>query len=205
MTLNNFISHIKSKGISKPNRFRVRITLPVGLQNASTSRTLEIMCDTATLPGKILTTSPVTRHGITRKTPNQTLFENMSLSFKVDGTMNQRTIFDSWHNLVHDMDSFDFNYPNEYRTNVTVEQLNEHDIAIYGVNLHEVYPESVHSMELGQGINDSVHKVHVDLVFTKWTNIVYDAVEPEDDTIAGRLRDGVANRLPWLKNNKYLG
>lgn len=206
MSLSNFISHIKSKGVSKPNRFRVRFALPVNLHtDLKVNRVMELMCENANLPGRILTTSGVTRHGVTRKIPNQTLFENMSLTFKVDGTMDQRKIFDNWHNIVQNSDSFDFNFPSEYRANVTIEQLDEHSNPIYGVQLLECYPESVQSMELGHGIADTIHKVNVDLVFTKWISIDYGNTTEHEDSITDKLKSGVTNRLPWLKNNKYLG
>lgn len=174
MKLSNFVASVKTKGLMQSNRFKVEFSLPPALVNAKNTynyigdlRTVLMFCDSVQLPGMSISTQQARIYGEFREMPYERLFENINLSFYVDNSLDSKALFDSWINSIQDPVTRQFNYYNEYITDITIYVLDKQDKERYKVKLYECYPKSVSSIQMDHSSKD-VMKVQVSLNYKYW-------------------------------------
>ena len=93
----NFTSVIASKGLASSNKFEVAINFPSGLRSDS----LELMCDTVTIAGKNIQTTPEIHYGIRREVAYGTpTFDGLALTFYCTEELEEKRLLDKWQNLI---------------------------------------------------------------------------------------------------------
>ncbi len=191
-----FISRLKSIGLAQPTRFRVIINPPqvnVGqvpvtiggnpvlanlVRNAiggsiggGDARVLALLCEATTMPGKQILTTERAVYGPTFRMPYGQIFAEWPATFNVDNMMYPKTLFEQWHDLIIDPNTFDVNFYKNYVTDIEIYQLDKRDVAIHGVKLYDAYPVTVNDLELNHGAQDSVHKLNVSFAYRYWKPI----------------------------------
>lgn len=189
----DFIAKIKGMGLATPNRFRIIISPPktnlgqvdvtIGGQptvaNLVTSalgsgvdgRSLNLLCESTVLPGRSILTTERNIYGPSYKMPYGQVYSEWPVMFNVDNTMYPKTLFDQWHDLVIDPNTFDVNFYKNYVTDIEVQQLDKQNNIIYAVQLIEAYPVTVNDLDLNHGAVDQVHKLSVSFAFRLWKPI----------------------------------
>lgn len=152
-TLNNFIAEVRN-GLAKPNYFTVEIAFPFRTSSATRSK-MVLFCDQAALPGVSFGTNPVRSYGEFKEVPYEKIYEPISLSFYVDAKMTVKSVFDAWAELIQNVSTRDFNWPEEY-TAPTIKIIveNSQGDKAYMVTLYNCYPKSIGAIQLDYAAKD---------------------------------------------------
>jgi hypothetical protein len=168
------ISEFKSsftKDIARANRFDVFIPIPlVLLPYFKSTRTLQLRCESAQLPGKTFaTTEQKFGSAPVEKFPYMTTYNDIDLTFIVDDDMQQKILFDGWMNYVSPVYNYNLRYKSDYSTAITINQYDVANELSYSVNLYDAYPVAMNQMDLDWS-NEGVHKLVVTFAYTNWQN-----------------------------------
>lgn len=147
-------------GLSKSNRFDVLITLPASLAE-DRGRDLSLLCESAILPGKQITSTEWALFGHTIKVPTNFIQEDVTCLFNVTNDYYAKRVFDRWQNAVIDPVTFLLNYDKEYRLDMRIRQLNEQDQIIFETLLQGAYPISVQPLILDNNADQATQKLSV--------------------------------------------
>jgi len=174
MKLNNFVASIKSKGLMTTNRYKVEFSLPPALAASKNTynyvgdlRTVLMYCDSVQLPGMSISTQQSKMYGEFREMPYERLFDNINLTFYVDNSMDSKALWDAWINSIQDPVTRQFNYYNDYISDITIYVLDKQNKEQYKVKLYECYPKSISPIQMDYSARD-VMKIQVSINYKYW-------------------------------------
>jgi len=169
-TVANFISQFSSD-VARPSRFNVQITPPSTLNTQGVKVSdLTFSCESTELPSiTFATTEQKFGSNPIEKYPYQVQFNDITLTFIVKDTMDEKMFFDSWMDKIVPSSSYNVNYKADYAGTLTVNQFSLEDKLTYSVVLHEAYPISVNQLDLDWS-SDGFHKLAVVFAYTYWEN-----------------------------------
>jgi|ETNmetMinimDraft_24_1059892.scaffolds.fasta_scaffold24154_2 hypothetical protein len=192
----------KRGGLSRPNRFSISIpeftlfNLSEGLYNPDT-RDIDIMCESAQMPGRQILTSDYqpTRHA--EKKPNGYANEDVNLIFNLTNDYYIRDLFNKWTNFIIDRKTYAAGFRDDYSTTVYINQLDGNFKEVYSVKLNKAYPVTVQSIDLNHTSTDAIQKLSVSLTYYDFEEINHvnpPAPKPKMDTFSGQpLNFGPSN------------
>jgi hypothetical protein len=168
------ISEFKSsftKDLARANRFDVNIPIPLTLiPYIKSAKNLVYRCENANLPGRsLMTTEQKIGSNPIEKYPYMTSYNDIDLTFIVDGDMNQKVFFDAWLNYINPSYNYNFRYKSDYATVITINQYDVTNKISYSINLYDAYPVSMNQLDLDWS-SDSPHKLSVTFAYTRWNN-----------------------------------
>jgi hypothetical protein len=166
--IKDFVSQVKTQGISRTNRYKVEFRTPSNVNSDSLQKIL-LFCDQAQLPGVSYASNPVRTFGELRESPYDRLFETCTLSFYVDTNMKVKRLFDSWINSIQNPVSRNFNYYADYTTDIKIEVQDIKDMTRYQLNLQECYPKSIGAIQLDYASKE-IMKLNVVMQYRNWTS-----------------------------------
>jgi hypothetical protein len=157
--------------LARANRFDVTISPPLTLLALvpMSNKQLSYRCEVAQLPGRTFATTDRKTYGPIEKLPYLTTYNDIDLTFYVDGNMSEKYFFDSWLDLVNPKQTNNFNYRSDYATSIRINQYGVDNNLMYSVELFDAYPTSMNQLDLDWGSED-VHKLTVSFAYTKWQN-----------------------------------
>ena len=184
-------------GTLRPSRFLVEVILPVKLDTGSLQelktdsvRRLSLSCENVSLPGRGVSTTPNRIYGPVREMPHERLFSgDLDLTFRIGKDMFERRIFELWMDLMVNKYSNDFNYLNNYATEMTISQLNLQDEKVYQMRLFDVYPKTINPIDYTSSTTDDYVRQSISMHFRKY----------EVDIIEGTTKD------KWMDKFKIQG
>lgn len=148
-TIESLISKFAEKGVAHPNRYKVVIP---GLRDG------DVYCQAANLPGRQITTGERSIGMITQKMPNGFIFDDVSLTFLLDGEYSVRKYFDDWHYDIIGTQNYELKYKNTMTKTVEIHQLDkETEETIYGVKLLKAFPITVTLLNLETVLQIKLH------------------------------------------------
>lgn len=165
--IQEFISEVKTQGLSRTNRFIVELT-PPKLDSSVVKKAL-LFCDQAQLPGVSYATTQNRTFGEFREIPYDKLYEPISLTFHVDRDMMVKSLFDEWIHCIQNPSTRTFEYYKNYTSQMKIEVQDLNDKTKYIVQLYEVYPKSISSVALSAESKDTM-KVTVNFQYKYWTS-----------------------------------
>lgn len=173
--LNEFISQVKTNGLSRTNRYSVIMNPPMSLmtgQNAFSRsfpdiRQTLMFCDQIQLPGLNLSTAQNRSFGEFREVPYEKLFGDLNMQFYVDTDLHVKSFFDSWMGAIQNPYTRSFSYYNDYTTDMTIVVEDLEDEMTYGVNLYECYPKAISPIQLDYASKD-VMKLQITMQYKYW-------------------------------------
>lgn len=211
MSIDNLKSIIVKKGgLAKANRFLVIFTPPtqpllnLSLSNVvgslargnnplkkmiSNPRDIAFLCESASLPGRQITTSDFTAQKQTIKIPNGFIEEDVSMSFILTNDFFMKEVFDRWLSSIVDTQTYTLGYKSDYQCDITIQALDAEDKPTYTITLINAYPITVGSVELDNSAENTYLKIPV--------TFAYDRYEEKDilfGTVGGIL-SAIPNRL----------
>lgn len=168
------ISEFKStftKDLARANRFDVNIPIPLTLiPYIKSAKNLVYRCENANLPGRsLMTAEQKIGSNPIEKYPYMTSYNDIDLTFIVDGDMNQKIFFDAWLNYINPSYNYNFRYKSDYATVITINQYDVTNQVSYSINLYDAYPVSMNQLDLDWS-SDSPHKLSVTFAYTRWNN-----------------------------------
>jgi hypothetical protein len=163
--IKEFVSHVKSGGLARTNRYSVVMDLPFTF-NDNVKRKALLFCDQVQLPGTNFSTTQNRTFGEFRDAPYEKLYEDITMSFYVDKDMQVKNLFDLWQEHMYNPQTRTFNYYNNYVTDIRIKVQDVSDKTHYYVTLYECYPKSIGAVQLDYASRD-VMKLSVSIAY-KW-------------------------------------
>jgi hypothetical protein len=167
--------------LAKPSRFKVKIlAAPEAVRGIISGETLSFRCESASLPGRNISTADIRIYGPTEKYPYQTSYDDMTLTFICSDTMVEKVFFDQWMEFINPQDNWNFEYKSKYKTDITIEQYDNMGEISHTIQLIDAFPISMNELGLDWSNGDSYHKLSVSFAYTYWTRkLTTNGYEPE--------------------------
>lgn len=171
--LRNFTSEVMRRGLSRPTRFEVDISIPAGLRSSVTtqdSRIISLFCEAAVLPPQIIGVKQQRIIGPAYQRPVGVEFggEGLPMTFLLDREMDIKGFFDSWLNKIVHPFQFYVSYPDQYITNINIHQLDEQNNYTYSITLVDAFPRSVNLVDLNHSSQNQISKLNVNFAYRRW-------------------------------------
>lgn len=177
--LQDFITEVKTRGLARTNRYLVSIPMPFA--DSDQNRLIELMCDSVTLPGINMATTPHRFWGEVREIPYERAFDNVTISFYLDTEMLAKKAFDQWMSLIQNPSTRTLNYYDNYVTQIQIDVLDlENDSVMYSVKLHEAFPKTINAIQLDAS-DRSIMKLQVVLSYKYFTTSALEDQQREAD------------------------
>ena len=146
--------------------------------NSSYGRSVNINCDTISMPGKDLQTQEV-QYGSepTRSMVQTHAFAGLiEASFYADKYMRERQFFEAWQKMCVGEHTHKAKYYDDYIGKMHIYQLgadNEisRDMPTYAVEAMEVYPSTIGQVEYGYGKTNEIVKINIGFAYKYWRNM----------------------------------
>jgi len=178
----NFDQFVASlnKGNARPNRFETQINLPTALQvSGARQRNMNIRLESVSFPGKNIRS--VTNENVYGPTYEMaqglTYGEEISMTFVLQNTHEQRWIFNSWQDMIVSPSTYNVSYYNDYVASMLIFQLDEADKISAGIVIKDCYPKTLGALEMNQSTSNEIIRANVGLAFKEWVplEINYDS------------------------------
>ena len=167
--LKNFIALVKTEGLMRTSRYNVSVRVPKSMSYSPNMRKILLFCSDITLPGVTMATNQIRIHGEVREAPNEKMFDNASLSFYVDNNMEVKKFFDQWMESIQDPYTRNFNYYDDYISEIKIEVEDTKDRKRYEIIMEECYPKNVGQIQIGYDQKE-VMKLQVSMNYKYWTS-----------------------------------
>ena len=142
----------KHQGISRASNFRVLFSGQI-LQNNGI-KALAMLCHSTVLPGRGINGNPVRTHGPSRINPSMLIYDDISMTFYcTNNDLFPKPLFEEWQDSIIESTTGTVNYPNNYTTDIEIEEYNDHGDVIYSAKLIDAFPILVapSTVDWGQG------------------------------------------------------
>ncbi len=159
-------------GFAKSNRFIVEVYTPNGLYGGVPGITerLTFLCESAEFPGRELTTSDTRIYGPTYKSPTLSAYNDITLTFLCDNQLFVKTFFDNWVNYINPISNFNFQFRENYVSEIIIRHYDEVNTSTYAMKLWEAYPVSVAPLQANWG-DDNIHRLQVTMTYRYWEQV----------------------------------
>ena len=168
------------KGLVRNHTYEIIIAGP-GFEAANAdigldARNLTILCENAQFPGSAVGTQPNRIYGPVRELAYEKIFSgDLSLTFRMDKEMRLRELFNAWQKVIHDPETGDFGYYDDYRAEILVYQYpaqgGTENGPIYGVRCTDAYPKSIAPLDVAYDQTNSYMRQTVDFAYRTWEEI----------------------------------
>ena len=222
--LNEQMATVRSDGFSRPSRYEVLLLPPRGSKGSSsnggdpinimsqemgralgdgTVRRTSIRCEAISFPGRNLDTTPDTNiYGPTREIVDGYSFANVSATFQCGSDMREKLYFETWQRLAYNVQTWAMNYYEDYVGSIQIFQLDENNIARYGVELVEAFPKTIAEQSLGYATTNEIHKINVTFSYRYWKNLndEADLPKPISNRVANTAERILNRNIPRVFN-----
>lgn len=196
--ISTFINSFKNTELARPTNFDVSIRIPteLSLSYVTFGTNLQLRCEAAQFPTRTFAMVEQKTYGPIRFFPIQSSFENLTLTFLCSDNMIEKKFFDNWMNyispvtknianpvnIINNRAYYDFQYKDDYQTEITITQNDLTGKPSYAIQLIEAFPVSVNQLDLNWSYVDTVHKVSVTFSYRTFETIL-DLTDPKNLTI----------------------
>jgi len=214
-TIDDFKSVISRRsGLAPANRFAIFMSPPsqtllnLDLQNIASNllsgnfgpsqlvndpRDIAILCESCSLPGRQIQTLDHQNRNYRQsvKEPQGYFNEDVSFVFHLTNDYHMKKVFDRWLDLIINPETYQVAYKNEFVSDVTIQQLNQQNVPVYGVKLKNAFPVTMNAIELNNSSTET-QKLNVTLTYED-----YETEGSIASSIGGvkNIIGGVLNRL----------
>lgn len=163
----------KGGGIAKANLYRVILPIIpeiyINLTGIAlpTSRTLNILCKNAQLPGRQLLTTERTIGTVAQKVAYGFANDDVNLTFMGLNNYVARKYFEDWQHYALNQNSYEVKYKTQYAKTVTIQQLDMRDNVVYSVNLEKAFPTQILNVDFANDATTPID-VSVTLSYSRW-------------------------------------
>ena len=130
-------------------------------------------------------------YGPNFKLPYQTNYDDINMTFICRNSSFEREIFDNWLEIINPTSTFDFQYRDNYTSEITLFQMTDFEnaagsktpAASYEFTLYDAFPITVNPQPVTWA-DDQIQKLTVAFTFSKWRRKNKDEIK---DTQVGSL------------------
>jgi hypothetical protein len=189
----------KAKGFARPAKFKIRLHPPGNLL-PEFRRDVELFCNAVQMPGHDLQTQKVKYGSAPARemVVAHGFGGTIKASFYLSADMREKIFFEAWQNLAVNPITHKANYYDNYKGSMEIFQLShqgngiklkprkdgprnsevsggfyspdDFDMATYGIEVMEVYPEQVGGIEYDYSTSDEIAILTVQLQYREWRN-----------------------------------
>lgn len=184
--ISQFLADIEKRGIAKTSHFDVKFSLPpVLLPDTGTPPILTMRCESAELPGRQIGTTDNRIYGPIYKTPYDSIYSEMTMTFVDTSDMSIRWFFETWMDQIFDSETNNIQYVDnivseirvtQYDIKGTPDSLNE----ILAFRLIRAFPINVNQLAVTWG-DDAPQKLSVTFFYERY--VVLQGANPSFSTI----------------------
>ena len=157
-----------TSGFARSNRYRVLFE-----STEYDPRSLDIMCDSVSLPGRQIFTEDKVNSLKQKKIAYQFGQEDIAMSFLLTNEWTawnfiydwQKTIIEGIENI---SGPFNVGYREEYSRDIVIEHLNSRQETMKRFRLMNAYPTSLDSIELSNASENEVIRVNANFTYDNW-------------------------------------
>lgn len=190
MSPNQLMNDIQ--GYARSNRFRVLFPLPATLSNAYSPSILELIstqCQAVNLPSKQLGTFNHRNLGPIEKMPYDSIFNEITMTFRVDSKYLTRRFFQDWIMSINDHSGKTFKYRDEYQVDFNIMALNNKGDDVINIKVFQAYPTNLTAINLDENSTDTITEFSVSFVYTQWREQPIDGGLGLESQIKGMFDD----------------
>jgi len=164
-------------GPVKTARFVVVIKPQGGLISGYATFTNQLMylCEVAEMPGRgFVAIDGIRYYGPAFKLPSYPEYDDINLTFICRTASLERQFFDDWMTIINPINTFDFNYRDEYRSEIDIYQFSDYGEAgatapeaQYCISLIDAYPYMVSPQPMAWS-DDQFQRLVVSFTYMKW-------------------------------------
>jgi len=167
MSIENIKSQISRWDFNYGNRFDVAISSPARYLNMPNF--LPQYVESVTLPGRSFATSDIKiGTGFTQKRPYNTIFEDVTMTIRMDSGLLLKEWFDGWQNLIHNKGTGYMSYIDEYKSQITINVYNRKNEKVHTCVLIDAYPINVASLDVNHSTQNDIAKLSVTFAYKTW-------------------------------------
>ena len=209
----------KVGGIHRPAHFFVRITPPGFIASQAYNRSLEFFCESTTLPGLHLDTTPIRPmgYGNPESRPTDTTFQPITLDFFVDNSNLMLNYFQTWMGNINNfgrdirkasdgtaLNYYEFAYPTEYEARAIDIYLckpsgyTKEGDEVVKYTLEHAFPITIGDMTMAWEINDTISRLPITFAYNVWhnKNLPFNAAAREIGEKVNLLRSNLPAVVP---------
>lgn len=175
--------------LAKSCKFIVRI-IPRGTSSLLTTvggdifKDLIYLCEVAEFPGRGFEAVDLRYYGPSFKMPFSSVYEDITLTFLCRSDSPERQFFDNWMDLINPVNTFNFNYRDQYASIIEIFQYSEIEqeglqglpTPKYVFSLQDAYPVLINPQPLTWA-DDQHLRLGVTFTYTKWLRPGLDPVD----------------------------
>jgi len=210
-SITEFIGSLnRSGGMARANRYEVKITAHRDHPGGSQNRTVNLHCNTITMPGHDLEqqTQRLGSEPATEIVQGHEYAGNITATFYLDASLETKSWFDKWQEMTFDRATHKAKYYEKYIGEMEIYQLAADGSKPYGIKCLEVYPATIGGIEYAYESTDTIATLTVEFAYKKWIEMqdtesgvpFKDSVEEYLGTVTERLPgNGVLTRAEILR------
>lgn len=169
MAISDFVALANRIGFNPGNRYTVFISPRAGSFAGLDNRLLSFYCDSATLPGRSFSTSDIKFGiGLTKKMPYNSIYEDLSMTFKLDASMQIKKFFDGWQEKIHNGNTGYMSYQDTYSSDISISVMDKSDRQVYSITCYNAYPISTSQVDLAHATTNEIAKLSVTFAYERF-------------------------------------
>ena len=201
-TIGRFESYVReAEGFARKARYYAEFQLPRGISDQTLGNAEETMgfatdsdnrntqntngrrvrafCKAINMPDREIIMKEVKHNGPARNIAYDFKSGDVNATFFADKFLRERTYFELWQKSAFSTANFNYNYYNDYVTNLNIFQLGqyasrqERDDVTYGVQLIDAFPKTISAVDYSAEAN-TVQTFSVTFSFRYWVNYFID-------------------------------
>jgi hypothetical protein len=166
--IDNFKAKLTGGG-ARPNLFKVICNFPAEAEGDA--ELASFLIKGAGLPASVIAPIEVPYRGRKLKVAGDRTFEPWTITVINDEGFVIRNAFERWMNSINEhLNNVGLINPNDYQTDMTVQQLGKDDSVLKTIDLKGVFPTNLSQIELNYETNDTIEEYTVELQYQYWTS-----------------------------------
>lgn len=157
------------EGGARPNLYRVTVNFPMAIADNSAVEKLQFMCKAAQVPGVRAGIIETWYMGRSIKLAGDREFDDYSITVLNDTDWKIRTQFEKWMNIMNQFaENIGLSRPNDYMTDIVVEQLDRGGNTIATYTLVNCFPTDLSAIDLSFETTNTIEEFTVSLAYSYW-------------------------------------
>ncbi|NCP97704.1 hypothetical protein GW796_05615 [archaeon] len=153
------------RDVCRPNRYQLSIGGAGSEGAGGWTETKTFLCKSAQLPSRTLGQIELNWQGMKTKIAGDPTFDDISVTFLADVDFEAKNFFEQWVENISNMASNERSEHQEYKADVTLEQLGRTGEILASYILIGCYPTSLDAVELSTESNDTPMEFTVNLTY----------------------------------------
>lgn len=168
-TFKQFLALTRKNGLSKANRFKVVITPPATVNSKIDLRSVSLLAESSSLPGKTLNVQELKIYGPAHQRVSGVSYGNRTkVTFLLDRNLQVKQLFDEWLDQTVSPSSYNVAYANNYISQeISFYQTDTREADVYTTTLVDAFPCDISEVEQSSS-SDGFQRIVVTFAYRSW-------------------------------------